>query len=41
MIRAHFLIFRARFSVRHARRPVCRVGLRVGGFFARGQGIRL
>ena len=34
MIRAHFLILRAR-------RPVCRVGVRVGRFFARGQGIRL
>ena len=29
MIRAHFLFLRARLPVRHARPPVCRVGLRV------------
>ena len=41
MIRAYFPFLRARLPVRHARPPVCRVGLRVGGFFARGQGVRL
>ena len=41
MIRAHLPFLRARFPVRHARRPVCRVGLRVGVFFVRSQGIRL
>ena len=45
---AHLLVLRARLPVRHARRPVCRVGtrvrvecLRVGSFFARSQGIKL
>ena len=41
MIRAHFRLLGARFPVRHARFPVLRVGVRVGRFFARGQGIRL
>ena len=41
MIRVRFPFLCARCPVRHARVGLCRVGLRVGRFFARNQGIRL
>ena len=41
MIRARFLILRARLPVRHARVGLCRVGLRVSRFSIRSQVVRL